>query len=149
MTRASDPLTRWTDPVLGDLAWDERTLVWIGRVQFRGRTVRLELDPDRTHPTREDQLAVIEPSRIVLKGLRDAEPDLRRQGAKQIAEAVIEQQDKVEVPKEMFADTLELEGISLHGSGELHYRSPTFFPGQRVTLYFNEDLSFGDAEVYE
>jgi hypothetical protein len=37
----------------------------------------------------------------------------------------------------------------VHGCGEIHYRSATFFPGQRVTVYFNEDLSFGDTEVYD
>jgi hypothetical protein len=149
MAGASDRLTRWADPVFGDLAWDEGALAWIGCVQFGGRSVGLELDPDRTQPTREDQLAVREPSRITLETLRDVEPDLRRQAAEQIAEAVIEQQNQVELPKEGFADTLELECISLHGSGELHYRSSRYFPGQHVTVYFNEDWSFGDAEVYD
>ncbi len=148
MARASDRLTQWSDMVLGDLTWDEHALAWISRIRFGEWIVRLVLDPDRTHPTREDQLAVVESSRIMLEGLRDVEPVLRRQGAEQIAQAVIEQQDEVELPKEVLADTLELECISLHGSGELHYRSPVFFPGQRVTVYFNEDLSFGDAAVY-
>jgi hypothetical protein len=149
MTGRPDRLTRWTDPVFGDLVWDEGDCVWIGRVEFAGRTVRLELDPDRKDPTQEEQLAVVEPSRIVLDALRGEESKLRRQAAKQIAEAIVEQQDEVELPEEDFTNTLELECISLHGCWELQYRSPDFFPGQHITVYFNEDLSFGDAEVYD
>jgi hypothetical protein len=85
----------------------------------------------------------------VVDDLQVVEPQLRRQAAKQIAQAVIEQQDEVELPEDDFADSLELECISLHGCGELHYRSSDFFPGQHVTVYFNKDLSFGDAEVYD
>ena len=48
-----------------------------------------------------------------------------------------------------FADSLELEQICLHGSGELHYRSAKFFPGWTITVYFEEDGSFGDVEAYE
>jgi hypothetical protein len=44
---------------------------------------------------------------------------------------------------------LELETISLHGCGELHYRSPEFFAECVVTVFFGEDLSFGDAGVYK
>lgn len=148
MTEASDRLTRWTDPVFGDLVWEERSLAWVGRVEFEGRTVRLELDPDRTNPSREEQLAVVEPSRKLLHGLRTMEPELRRQTAKQVAEAVIQQKDDVKLPADEFENTLELECISLHGCGELHYRSPDFFPGLHVTVFFNEDLSFGDSAVY-
>jgi hypothetical protein len=42
-----------------------------------------------------------------------------------------------------------LQAVSIHGCGELHYRSPEFFPGWLVTVYFNERVSFGAAEVYE
>jgi hypothetical protein len=149
MAGRPDRLTRLTDPVFGDLVWEEGDRVWIGRVEFAGRTVRLELDPDRTNPTQEEQLAVVEPSRIMLDGLRREESKLRQQAAKQVAEAIVQQQDEVELPEEDFANTLELVCISLHGCGELQYRSPDFFPGQHVTVYFNEDLSFGDAEVYD
>src|SRR5262249_24412263 len=143
----SDRLTQWTDPVFGDLVWDERSRAWTGRVEFAGRIVDLELDTDRKNPTREEQLAVMEPSRRVLEGLRAVEPELRGQAAKQAAEAVMQQQEDGDLPEEDFANSLELECISLHGCGELHYRSPDFFPGWLVTVYFNEDLSFGDAEV--
>jgi hypothetical protein len=149
MAGAFDRLTKWTDPVFGALVWDEGSLAWIGHVEFAGRSVCLELDPDRANPTREEQLAILEPSRLVLDRLHAVEPELRRQAAKQVAEAVVEQQDEVELPEEEFASTLELKCISLHGCGELHYRNSDFFPGQHVSVYFNEDLSFGGAEVYD
>lgn len=148
MAEASERLSQWSDPVFGDLVWDERSLAWIGQVEFAGRPIRLELDPDLTAPTREEQLAIIEPSRSVLDGLRVVEAGLRRQAAKQIAQAVIEQQNEVELPEDEFANNLELECISIHGCGEIHYRSPAFFPGQHITVFFNEDLTFGDAAVY-
>jgi hypothetical protein len=150
MAGASDRLARWADAVFGELVWDELKRAWIGRVEFVGRTVRLELNSDRTNPTGEEQLVVVEPSRRVLDGLGALEPGLRRQASKQVAEAVVEQQDEVALPEDEFANTLELECISLHGSrGELHYRSADFFPRGHITVYFNEDLSFGDAEVYD
>jgi hypothetical protein len=49
MAEATDRLTRWDDPVLGELLWDERTLAWVGCVVVTGRTVRLVLDADRTN----------------------------------------------------------------------------------------------------
>lgn len=152
MADAMGRLVRWTDPVLGDFAWDEAGMVWDGLCELNGRLARLELDPDRTAPTREEQLAVFEPAREILDRLRAAEPELRRRAAAQIAAAVVSQQPRrgrVELPEGRFADGLELEVVSIHGCGELHYRSPEFFPGRRVTVYFNADLSFGDAAVYE
>jgi hypothetical protein len=55
----------------------------------------------------------------------------------------------VTLPEDRFAAGLELETVSIHGCGELNYRSHEFFPGWLVTVYFNEDVTFGDAEVYE
>jgi hypothetical protein len=55
----------------------------------------------------------------------------------------------VELLSDEFANSLELECVTLHGCGELHYRCPKFFPGRHVTVYFNEDVSFGGADVYE
>jgi hypothetical protein len=153
MANKSARLQRWTDPVLGDLAWDDAEAVWNGSCEFGGQVVRLQLDPDNPDPTRDEQLAVIEPSRAVLDRLRQVELEFRRRAAAQIAAAVVSQQPRgrgrVTLPEDRFAAGLELETISIHGCGELHYRSPEFFPGWRVTVYFNEDLSFGDAEVYE
>jgi hypothetical protein len=144
---------QWADPVLGDLAWDEAGKVWVGSCDFNGRAVRLELDPDHTNPTRDIQLAVLSPSRSILDRLRQVELQFRRQAAEQIAEAVVCQQlqDRrgLALPEARFADGLQLEMISIHGCGELHYRSPEFFPDWVVTIFFNDDLSFGDAEVYE
>lgn len=153
MAEASGRLEWWSDPVLGDLVWDEGGAVWNGSCDIGGRLVRLQLDPDRRDPSREDQLAVIEPSRAVLNRLRQLEPGFRRRAAARIAAAVVSQQprgpSRVTLPEGRFADGLELETVSVHGCGELHYRSPEFFPGWRVTIYFNTDLSFGDAELYE
>ncbi|SRR5579871_2074282 len=152
MADASELLMQWTDPVLGDLRWDKAGKVWIGSCDFNGRVVRLELDPDHTNPTRDIQLAIIEPSRSILGRLPQIEPQFRRQAAEQIAEAVASQEPQGRkepaLPEERFADELELEMISIHSCGELHYRSPAFFPDSVVTIYFNEDLSFGDAAVY-
>jgi hypothetical protein len=89
-------------------------------------------------------LAVIELSRGVLDRLREVEPQFRRQAAEQIAEAVVSQQrrrrKRLTLPEEQFAEGLELETISIHGCGELHYRSPEFFPCWLVTIYIDEDL---------
>ena len=152
MAKASGRLQRWTDSVLGHFTWDERG-VWNGSCEFNDRTVRLELDPDNTDPSREEQLAVFELSRPVLAQLREVEPEFRRRAVEQIAAAVVAQQPRgrgrVTLPKDRFAAGLELETVSIHGCGELHYRSPEFFPGWVVTVYFDEDQSFGDAEVYE
>lgn len=149
MAKSAGCLTHWSDPVLGELVWDQANSVWTGSLSFVGRAVRLELDPDRKNPTRDEQLAVVEASRKTLAALEKVEPKLRRQAAREIAEAVASQGSRSRLPQRRFADTLELEIVSLHGCGELHYRSPEFFPGWRVTIYFDEDLSFGDAEVYE
>ncbi len=151
MAKASGRLERWTDSVLGDFTWNSG--VWNGSCEFNGRSIRLQLDPDNTDPTHEEQLAVFEPSRPILTRLRQVEPEFRRQAATQIAEAVVCQQPRgrgrVTLPEGRFAAGLELETVSIHGCGELHYRSPEFFPGWMVTIYFNEDLSFGNAEIYE
>lgn len=144
-------LAEWTDPVLGPFEWDVAGRVWNGACEFRGRVVPLQLDPDRREPNRQEQMAVFEPARVVLARLREAEPGLRRQAAEQIAAAVTSQQDDgpglVTLPQARFADELELEAVSIHGCGELYYRSHEFFPGSLVTVYFENDLSFGDAEV--
>jgi len=153
MAKASERLNRWTDSILGDLNWDEGDVVWNGSCEIGGRVVRLQLDPDRRDPTREEQLAVVEPSRAVLDRLRQAEPELRRHAAKQIAASVVSQQPEgrkqIGLPEGRFASGLELQLVSIHGCGELHYHSAEFFPGCCVTVYFNADLTFGDAEVYE
>jgi hypothetical protein len=109
----------------------------------------LELDPDNANAGRDEQLAVIEPSRRAWQELACVEPRLRQQAARQIAEAVASQDSELRLPQERFAGNLELQLISLHGCGELHYRSSEFFPGLRITIFFGEDLSFGDAAVYE
>src|SRR6476661_7565179 len=92
MARASGRLERWTDSVLGDFIWDSG--VWNGSCEFDGRTVRLQLDPDKTDPTREEQMAVFEPSRPILVQLREVEPEFRRRAATQIAAAVVTQQPR-------------------------------------------------------
>jgi len=144
----SNRLTRLADAEFGDLEWTVD--VWVGRVEFNGRVVRLELDPDREDPSRDEQLAVIEPSRRFLATVRAAEPALRREAIGQIADAVAEQQSEIELPREQFEDSLTLETVSLHGSGgALHYRSEEFFPGQFVTVFFDADLSNVEASVYE
>jgi len=142
-----EKLMRWTDSELGELTWEDG--VWVGRTQFGGREVRLEIDPDRKAPTLDEQLAAIKPARHLLAALRAAEPELRRQASAQIAEAVAEQRPVPDLLGDRFAATLALESVCLHGCGELHYRSAEFFPGELITVYFNDDLSFGDAEVYE
>ena len=153
MEEAPTRLDRWIDPILGELTWHEVGKVWKGSCEFNGRVVRLELDRDDTDPSRAEQLAVIEPSRSILERLRDAESEFRRRAAEQVADAVVSQQlrgrGRVTLREDEFADGLELEMVSIHGCGELHYGSPEFFPGWIVTVYFNADLSFGDAEVYE
>ena|SRR5579871_4022725 len=151
MAKASRRLERWTDPILGDFTWDGG--VWNGSCEVHGRTVRLQLDPDSADPTPEEQLAVFEPSRPVLARVREAEPEFRRRAAEQVAAAVASQQPqgrgRVTLPQARFADGLELRSVSIHGCGELHYNSPEFFPGWLVTVYFDEGVSFGGAEVYE
>jgi len=149
MGKAPQRLSRWTDDVLGELIWDEADLCWTTHVHFAGQQVLLQLDPDNRDPNHEEQLAAIEPSRALLEGLRVAESQLRRQAADQLAEYVAEFQAELNLPQVDFADTLEVEAISLHECGELHYLSPGWLPGWRVTVYFNEDLSFGEAEMSE
>jgi hypothetical protein len=151
MAKAQGRLERWTDSVLGDFTWAGG--VWNGSCEFNGRTVRLQLDPDNTNPTQEEQMAVFEPSQSILAKLREVEPEFRRRAAEQIAAAVVSQQPhgrgRVTLPKARFVDGLELQTVSIHGCGQLHYRSPEFFPGWVVTVYFNEGVFFEDAEVYE
>jgi hypothetical protein len=143
-----DQLTTLSDAEFGDLKWTNDG--WVGRIEFGGRAVRLELDPDREHPSREEQLAVIESSRTFLAEVRAGEPSLRQQAVGQIAEAVAEQQSEIELPRQRFENSLALETVSLHGSGgALHYRSEEFFPGQIITVFFDGDLSEVEASVYE
>jgi hypothetical protein len=142
-------LTRWLDPQLGELSWDERNQAWTGRVEFAGHTVPLDIDPGLHDPSQEEQLAIIGPARLLFGKLPPAEPELRRLAAEQVAAAVVEQQHETELPAGEFAAGLELTSISLTEGAALHYRSPEFFPGYTVTIYVNPDLSFGGAEVYQ
>src|SRR5688572_15271724 len=137
----ADLLDRWEDAVFGSLIWDAGSGEWVGQMTFRRRAVRLLIDPDRTAPTAEEQVAVFEPARRLFAGLADAEPGLRWQATFQIAAAVAEQDEEAELPTGAFADDLEAEAIALHASGgSLYYRSPRFFPGQRVTIFFDQEL---------
>lgn len=141
---------RWDDPELGELVWNAAEGLWNGEVRFEHRIVRVWLDPDRKNPTAVEQAAIIEPARRLFAGLSAVEPMFRQQAAVQIAGAVAEQAEEgdAQLPLEAFAGSLELEAIALHsGGGSLYYRSPEFFPGQRVTIFFDETLAFGDAEV--
>ena len=142
----ADPkLTEWTDAEFGRLTWDDDDGVWVGRTTFAGREVRVEIDPDRKDPGRTEQLAAIETARGLLARLRAGESDLRRQASEQIGEAV--GAPKSEIAR--FTDTLVLESISLHGSGELHYRNEAFLPGELIIVHFDKDLSNVEAEAYE
>lgn len=147
-------LDRRHDPVFGEMTWDTDDLAWKGLVRFGHRTVSISLDPGLTAPSAAEQLAVIEPARRLFDGLPVVELELQRQAAVQIAEAVAEQDAEQEENAELllsrFAASLELEEISLQDcGGALHYRSPEFFPGQHVTIFFDEVLAFGGAEVYD
>ena len=142
---ADSKLTEWTDAELGRLVWDASDAVWVGRTDFAGREVRIEIDPDRKDPSREEQVAAIEPARSLLARVRANESDLRRQAAEQIGEAAGAPKSEIK----RFAETAVLETISLHGSGALHYRSEEFLPGGRITVHFDEDLSNVEAEAYE
>src|SRR4051812_22685630 len=110
----ADLLDRWHDPVFGELLWHMADSAWRGQVRFGHRTVRVSLDPDQAAPTAAAQLAVIEPARRLFNGLPVVEPELQRQAAVQISEAVTEQDREAELPLSGFADSLELEAVSLH-----------------------------------
>ena len=142
-------LTRWIDPQLGELTWDGRNHVWEGLTRFAGRLVSFSIICDLVEPTREDQLAIIEPASQLLPQLPDAELELRWLGAQEIAAAVVEQQDEIELHVSEFLATLELTGISLYEGAGFHYRSPGFFPGNSISVYANADLSYDRAEVTE
>jgi hypothetical protein len=142
----ADPkLTEWTDAELGRLTWDDDDNVWVGRTSFAGREVRITIDPDRKQPTRQERLAAIEPARALLARVKAGESDLRRQASEQIGEAVGAPEPDIE----RLAKTLVLETIGLHGSGELYYRNEEFFPGELITVHFDEDLSNVEAAIYE
>lgn len=135
MADASERLARWTDPQLGELAWDDHEQEWTGRFEFAGRLVPLSIDTGLREPDRGEQLAVIGPAAALVVRLPAAEPELRRQAAKEVAEAVAEQQDEVELTAHEFAVSLELDRICVAVGAALYYRSPEFFPGHVVTVY--------------
>ncbi|MBV9866773.1 MAG: hypothetical protein JO316_15570 [Abitibacteriaceae bacterium] len=150
MADSSQLLASWVDPVLGELVWEGTG--WGGTVEISGRRVRLWLDPDRATPTRQEQLAVIAASSALLAGVRKVEPEFRRRLAHELAQAVGSQATE-EVAAEAVAAVdelvaaLELEEVSLHGSGELHYHdgSGKFFPSDELfTVYFSEDLTYDE-----
>ena len=140
-------LSRWTDAGFGDLLWAGDN--WVGRVPFYGRDVRATIGTDREISTRDDQLDAIAVARRLLADVRSAEPELRRQAAEQIAEAVAEQWPDVGLPRTEFAITVVIEAVSLHGSGELHYQSEACFPGKRITVFFDGDLSNVERSIYQ
>ena len=152
MATTSGRILWWSDPLLGEFVWIEGD-GWNGTCEFNGRIVRLQLSTDYTDPTREQQVSVFEPSRPILDRLREVEPEFRRVAAKQLAAAVVSQQtrgpQRVALPQRRFAEGLELQAVSIHGCGELHYSSSEFFPGWIVTIFFFPDVSFADAEVCE
>ena len=142
---ADATLNEWTDPELGRLTWDEGDGVWVGRTDFAGREVRIEIDPDRKDPGRDEQLAAIEAARALLARVRAGEHGLRREASEQIGQAAGAPRAEID----RFAATLVLESITLHGSGELHYRNEAFLPGEVVTVHFEHDLSNVEADAYE
>jgi len=150
MADSSELLASWIDPVLGELVWEGTG--WVGTVEMSGRSVRLWLDPDRTTPTRQEQLAIIEASGALLVGVRKVEPEFRRRLARELAQAVGSQATEEVAAEAMaavdeLAAALELEDVSLHGSGELHYRdaSGKFFPSDELfNVYFSEDLTYDE-----
>lgn len=148
MAKANERIPRWTNPLLGELIWDERDQAWAGRVEFAGRVVPLSVDTGRRDPDHEERLAAVGPAPAFLQRLAAAEPAMRRQAAEEVAAAVGEQQDEVVLPADEFAATLELDEVSVCAGAALHYRSPAFFPSQVVTVYVNTGLSFGGAGVY-
>jgi hypothetical protein len=117
-------------------------------MEIAGRSVPLTLDPGLHDPDLGAQIAIIEPAASLLGRLPGIEAKLRQQAAKEVAETVVEQQDETELPIDDFANSLELEHISVCGGAGLHYRSPEIFPGHMVTIYVNPDLSFDGTAVY-
>jgi len=160
MDDASDKLTEWTDPVLGDLVWDDEDGAWSGTTDIDGRDVVLTVTSDTIveggAATRADQEAALDEARPLLDRVLEMEPKFRRLAAEEIANAAGDEGDEETAHSALdevdeLADVLQLEAVSLHGSGELFYTdsSAKFFPDAEITVYFEEDLSFGGAEVSE
>ena len=147
-------LLRWHDPALGELLWQEHGRRWTTTLSLGGRDVPLELKPDSdlspgSHgATPEQQRAVIETWRNLPEGLPAVEPILRRQAAREVAQAVADYGAENELPQEEFADGLKLAVIVLwHDLGELDYRSAFFSDATPIRVIFNLDLSFREVEV--
>ena len=143
MATPPELLTRWSDPILGELGWGEADRAWRGTTTLAGRVVRLSLGPLRDAPSRDGQIALIEPSRALLDRLRGAEPDLRRRAAERLAEQVYEPKAQGEWLPEDIAASLELEEVCLQGKdGLLHYSWPEHPPRSTVLVFFDEHLEF-------
>jgi hypothetical protein len=138
----SELLGHLVDPVLGELVWDG--CCWTGIAVIAGRRVRLVLEPDRREPTSSDQIAIVEASRDRVRTIELHEPALRDAAARELARHVTGSAARI-------ASGLELEAISLHGSGGLHYRdrTPGGFTGLTITVYFDADMAFAGVETYE
>ena len=143
-------LARWSDPVLGELVWDDAEQIWRGTVALAGHFVRLSLGPVPRPASRGDQLALVGPSRAVLEGLRRVEPELRRRAAEALAEQVAEPDAEGELSAEDVAGAMELEEVNPHGDGGmLVYSSRELFPIWPVLVFFNEGLAFEDVDFGE
>jgi hypothetical protein len=54
MATPQERLARWSDPVLGELVWDEASRTWRGTTTLAGRVVRLSLEALQRAPSRDD-----------------------------------------------------------------------------------------------
>jgi hypothetical protein len=144
----SELLARWSDPVLGELAWDDAGRAWRGTAEFSGRAVRLSLGPVPQPASRGAQLALIEASRAALVGLRRAEPELRRRAAEELAERLAEPDAEGELSPQEVAGSLELEEVNPQGEGgALVYSWPSLFPAWPVQVFFDASLAFEEVVV--
>jgi hypothetical protein len=142
-------------PVFGHLIWDDEESAWNGTTQIGGHQVELSIDTTLSEATRAEQDDVLRRNELLLPRVLEAEPNFHRQAARDIAEAASEQADDdyardARASVDELADSLELQVVVLHEGGELHYRdaSKKFIPDLTITVYYEEDISYGGVEVY-
>ena len=135
-------LTQLSDPIFGELAWDESKGAWLGSVPFAKRTVQIILRATTREPTPEEHLALVAHARKQFVKLQQREPELRQKAAtSREKSAKAHMGTDARLPWKKWAKGPELESISLYGCGELRYRNFLLIQ-TRVTICFDEELKF-------
>lgn len=135
---------QFVDPVLGELTWSQSGRAWEGKLLIDRRVVDLSLDTDDDQPTASERVRVIAQFKSNFPNLHD-EMRLLMEAA---AQRLVDLAATSEIDVSLAAQSLLLDAIAFNRTGELHCQCEPIFPCQVITVFFDEELTIYDLEVY-